>query len=231
MPAALVSSCGQQRCCRRHVGRCAGRVFAGESEARLHLRAMVALVGQAEPEHDRLFSDRLGENLVIVGKLAEQRGINSRDIANNRARRQPVRLGEQDIECDGGRAHVREPVDQFGDPVARPWPLAELAQRGLIDVDDPNRQILESPRRDALVLVERRVADQLQRPRVARPQDRERRYDAQAHDDADLLRARHDRSTWPPSNRKPLDLCPHVIASVPPRQLRYAAFLLRFAQS
>ena len=184
----------QQRRRRSHVGRCAGRAFAGEGEACLHLRPMVTLVGKTEAEHDRLFSDRLRENLVIVGKLGEQRGINPRDVANNRARRQPVRLGEQDIECDGGRAHVGEPIDQLGNPVSRPGPLAKFAQRGLIDVDDPNRQILESPRRDALIFVEHRFADQLQRPRVAGPQDRECRHDAQADEHADLLGASHDEA-------------------------------------
>ena len=208
MPAALVSRSGSSGVAAVMWGGAPAGFSPVKAKPAFTCGRWLPSLERPKPEHNRLFSDRLSENLVIVGKLAEQRGINSRDIANNRARRQPVWLGEQDIECDGGRAHVREPVDQFGYPVARPRPLAELAQRGLVDVDDPNRQILESPRRDALVLVERRVADQLQRPRVAGPQDRERRHDAQAHDDADLLGACHDRSTWPPSNRNPLDLCP-----------------------
>ena len=56
------------------------------------------------------------------------------------ARRQPVGLGEDEVERDGARAVGLQPVDDLGEARARPRPLADARQRGVVDVDDAHRQ-------------------------------------------------------------------------------------------
>ena len=90
-------------------------------------------------------------------------------VTNNIAWRQAIGLGKKNIERDSRRAHLREPVHKSSHSIPGPRPLPELAQRSFIYVDDPDRHLLEGPGRPALVLVERRLAGQLQRLRVDLP--------------------------------------------------------------
>jgi hypothetical protein len=84
-------------------------------------------------------------------------------LLQQRARRGAVRLGEQHVECDRGRAGRPQPLHQVGHLAARPRPLAEPAQAVVVDIDDAHADILVSARLPALVLVEHIVAQGLQR--------------------------------------------------------------------
>ena len=57
------------------------------------------------------------------------------------AGRQPIRLGEDEVERDGARAVRLQPVDDLGEARARPRPLADAGERGVVDVDDAHGQL------------------------------------------------------------------------------------------
>ena len=95
-------------------------------------------------EHDPRLLDRVGHDLIVArqraqlvpGFLVEI----AKDVRRER-RRQPVGLGEDDVEGDGGGAELGQARDQVGDARARPRPLAELAQAFLVDIDDDDRPL------------------------------------------------------------------------------------------
>ena len=186
-----------QGCRAREAGRRMEGRFAREGKAGLHLRPIAALVGKRKTEHDGFFGNRPRKNFVIVRQPLKERGLDPDDIAHDRAWRKAVGFREEDVECDRRRSRFGEPVHQLGHAVPRPWPLAEFLQRRFVYVDHADRQILECPRRDALILVERHLAGQPHELRVAGPQDREDRDDYQTDNDANLLRACHSYAIRP----------------------------------
>ena len=121
------------------------RIVAGESEARasggsgVRRRLGGGLAGKSQ--HDRRRGDGVGEPLVIGGQQsrgAVERG-ELRDIGEQLgelARREAIRLGEDEVDGDRAGTGLVQGVDDGGKARARPWPLADAGERGLVDVDD-----------------------------------------------------------------------------------------------
>ena len=145
-------------------------VVAAMGEARLGLGQRGGIRRSDEAEHDGALADRLGEDLVVAGKLldflAETReSVGLRPVAQRVGRRHAVGLGEDHVEADRRRAAGGKLVDEFGKHGTRPRPLPDPLQRLLVDIDDAHRQSrIESARVEALIGVE-----------DERPQSRDRR--------------------------------------------------------
>ena len=92
-------------------------------------------------------------------------------IAGDSAWRQTVGFGEYNIECDDRRTHCAEFGDELSQLLARPWPLAELGQRGLVDINDADRQILLFARPYPLQLIKTGIAQILQEGRIIAAQE------------------------------------------------------------
>ena len=114
-------------------------------EARLGLGDGRSLRRGDEAEHDRRLADRLGEDLVVGGKLLDllsqaRQSLRLRPEAERVGGRHAIGLGEHHVEADRGRAIGGELVDEVGEHRARPGPLAHLLQRVLVDIDDAHRE-------------------------------------------------------------------------------------------
>ncbi len=118
--------------------------LAGEGEARLGLGAdRSGPLGDAERQHDGAAGYGVGKDAVVVAQCRYEPGLVGEQrievhVLHDPRRGEPVWFGEGDVEGDRRGAHGVEPVDQAGQPVARPWPLAELGKGGFVDVDDPH---------------------------------------------------------------------------------------------
>ena len=90
-------------------------------------------------------SDGRREPLIVrrqLRSLADQRRQIRlvREQLGELPRRQPVGLGEDEVERDRARAVGLQLVDDLGEARAWPRPLAHARQRGVVDVDDAHRQ-------------------------------------------------------------------------------------------
>ena len=116
-----------------------------------------ALRGHRKAEHRIGGTQRGGELRVVVAA-------------------EPVGLGEQHVEADGGGAEFAEPVGERRELRPRPRPLAVLGERWLIDVDDPHRGVVGGTRQQALLEIEADIADGGNRQRIAEPQQRQQHH-------------------------------------------------------
>ena len=114
--------------------------------------------------------DRRRHRLLIAGQRAQQRchpRVDRLEELRIGGRGEPVGLGEQDVEHDRHRPGLAEAVDQVGEHRARPGPLADLGQAGIVDVDDRHRRLVGNrPRGRALELVEQAQPGSLDQGRV-----------------------------------------------------------------
>ena len=92
----------------------------------------------------------LGRRAQLVARLLVEIAI---DVRRQR-RRQPVRLGEDDVEGDRRGAELGQPRDHVGDARSRPRQLAELSQAFLVDIDDDDRPLRGDARLDHLEKIE-----------------------------------------------------------------------------
>jgi hypothetical protein len=122
------------------------RVVARRNETRLGgAGGPVGRIRDEAAEHNGRAVDR-ARKLIIRGLSGLRGGVGA------------VLLREQEVERDRGRAGVFELVDELREALARPWPLAELLERFLVDLNDADRPV-ECVRTGlpALVLVENKV--------------------------------------------------------------------------
>ena len=161
------------------------RIVAGHGEGAFDRRlARRLLVDQDEGGDDRRMADRARQDRVMGRQLAElaaQRldlGI-VWPLREHPVGRGAVGLGEHHVEGDGGGAHLGQPVDDARDQGARPRPLAELLERGVVDVEDAHRRLgrVERARLEALEAVEHQVAQLHHRRRILRPHEQRERQD------------------------------------------------------
>ena len=120
------------------------RIVAGEGEAgarrrRRRRRLGAGLAGKSQ--HDRRGGDGVGEPLVVGGQHGRRAGERGelRDVGKQLGElggREAVGLGEDEIEGDRAGAGLVQGVDDGGKARARPRPLADAGERGLVDVDD-----------------------------------------------------------------------------------------------
>ena len=186
------------------IGREQFRIVAAMGEAGLGLGDGGALRRGDEAELDRSLADRLGEDLVVGGKLldllaqARQR-LGVRPEAQSVGGRHAVGLGKHHVEADHGRAAGGELVHQIGEHRARPGPLADRFQRVLVDVDDAHRESgIEGARADALIGVEHERPQP--RDRAGIPDAQGKRGDDDRPHDEDIEETRThpllDFATW-----------------------------------
>jgi len=121
-------------------------IVAAKTDACLSLWNGCGLRGGDKAERDGGFADRLGEHLIVGGKLldflseARQR-IRLRPEVKRIRRRHAVGLREHHVDADRRRAIGGKFINEVGENCARPRPLPNLFQRFLIDVDNANGQI------------------------------------------------------------------------------------------
>ncbi len=141
-------------------------------------------IARGDPEHHVLAADRLGENLV-VGRHGFERARDvrrqDRDLGGDRRGRKAIRLGEQQVQPDRGGLVLPDARDQLGDARARPRPLPEVGERGLVDDHDRHRLGHALEREEALVAVEDDVAQRL-RGRGHQQEKRQRGEEHQGQD-------------------------------------------------
>ena len=154
-------------------------------------------------EHDPRLLDGVGHDLVVARQRAQLVPRLLVEIAidvRRERRRQPVRLGEDDVEGDRGGAELGQPRDQVGDARARPRPLAELAQAFLVDIDDDDRPLRGDAGLDDLEEIEGPQAQLFERARIG---------DAQEHQREQQRHAQCSRGCEPPpQTRKPFHVEP-----------------------
>ena len=118
------------------------RVISREGKARVRRRGLARATGLARnAESDGGARDRCREAVIVGGERGGFRdhGRELRHVPEQLgelAGREPVGLGEDQVERDGACAGRLQGVDDGGKLGARPGPLADLGERGLVDVDD-----------------------------------------------------------------------------------------------
>ena len=95
--------------------------------------------------------------------------------------RHAIGLGEDDVEADGNGAIRAQTGDEIGDHRARPRPLPDLLEAGLVDVDDDDRPRGLFPRLQDLKQIECAQPQFFDRPRVGDAQRHEREQQQRAH--------------------------------------------------
>ena len=96
-----------------------------------------------DTQDHRAIRHRLRHARVIVGQLGQGLGHVGRQVRHLGAidrRRVPVLLCQQHIEGHDPGAGLAEPIEQLRENRARPGPLADLGEAGIVDVDDRDRQ-------------------------------------------------------------------------------------------
>ena len=122
------------------------RIIAGDDEAGVRLRRRpIARRLAGEADDDGRGGDGGGEAIVVRWQLRglpdERRQLRLLgEQLGELARRQPIRLGEDEVERDGARAVRLELVDDLGEARARPRPLADAGERSVVDIDDAHGQ-------------------------------------------------------------------------------------------
>ena len=126
---------------------------------RLAPRAPSSAVADAgDAQHDQPLGHGPGHQRVVVGQRAQ--GVGELGVARRQGlgidrRRVAVALGEQDVAGDHRRPQLAQPAEQLREHRARPRPLADRGQAGIVDVDDRHRhRRLRRPRMERLQLVE-----------------------------------------------------------------------------
>ena len=131
--------------------------------------------GQDRRQHGGAGSDRLGQHRVVARPALQRRGerrcLLRRERCNQLLGRGLVGLGKQDVEGDHRRALLAKRSQELRHRGARPGPLADRAERGFVDVDDPHRQRrVVALRVEALEGIEGDQPQRLKRERVGDPQ-------------------------------------------------------------
>ncbi len=133
------------------------RIGPGESITGLGWRQWsIRLVRQHETGGDSVPPEGVGKEVVVVGKVGGEvdlcAGTDKR--LGGGAERRSVGLGEDHVEGDRCRSELTEVIDDLGELRAWPWPLPDLAQRRLVDVDDGDRRSGFGTRFQVLVKIE-----------------------------------------------------------------------------
>ncbi len=133
---------------------------AGNRHPRLGLHGCsLAVIVQEIGKHGRRSAKDSGQRCIIVGQFFQRRehvplaGI-ARDPLGETGGRGSVGFGKHDIERDRLRPGIGQTPGQVGNIGARPGPLAEAAERFLVDIDDSDGRVLIGTRRRALIAVE-----------------------------------------------------------------------------
>ena len=140
-----------------------GRVVAGDRIAGLYRQRAAGFLGQRSGKDRAGLAERGGKRDVVRNGQLQGLGESpaGRRVGKRRQHlfgRGAVRLGKEEIEDGRRRARVLCEFRNRRQPVARPGPLAEPRQRGLVDIDDPDRQLRRPrPRHGALIGIEDEV--------------------------------------------------------------------------
>jgi hypothetical protein len=118
-------------------------IVAGESKAGLRgRRPGLAMVGQDEPRHGRRRAHSFGEPLIGIRQRGQElfRVLRSDAVLRHQRQKQfgrsTVRLRKIDIERDDRCAGLAQLVDQLRHERAGPWPLADLSEAVVVDLDN-----------------------------------------------------------------------------------------------
>jgi hypothetical protein len=147
-----------RRCARERVQQSA-RIVARHREARLRGRRRRGEAAQASSQHGGGGFQRLCEHFIMGrfagGRLLQRLGLRRRQIFGDLLDRRPVGLAEEHIESDDRGAFTAQFVNQIAELRPRPRPLPEFRERGLVDIDDADRQLrIVGLRRELLIGVE-----------------------------------------------------------------------------
>ena len=138
--------------------------------------------------------DRIGQNVVVARQAVELGaglGVDAAKALLRDRRRHAIRLGEDDVEADGDGAELGDARDQIGQGGARPRPLPDRLEAGLVDIDDDDRPCRLLARPQHLKQIESAHPQFLERPRIGEPQRHQREQQHDAH------RARHAELSRP----------------------------------
>ena len=102
------------------------------------------------------------------------RAVNGRLSASLLILARLILLGKEHVEANGHGIRLRQRIDDRRHRLPRPWPTADALDRGVVDVDDPDRLLeLVRSRLPALILIENEVLEVGPERRKQRP-ERER---------------------------------------------------------
>ena len=152
-------------------------------------RRLVAGRLAGEADDDGRGGDGGGEALVVRGQLRglpdERRQLRLLgEQLGEFAGRQAIGLGEDEVERDGARAVRLQPVDDLGEARARPRPLPDAGERGVVDIDDAHGEL-----RIDLARLEVEIGVEHGEPQ---PRHRLRVGDAQRHRQQEQRRRKQD---------------------------------------
>ena len=171
-PAAACSSTGtlRSRPGKSNMKRCGSSPSIASPGHRQRLVERGDFLRQAGfAEHDARASDGVGEDLVVARQRAQLGAGFLVEIAERVGRIggiEPVGLRKHRVERDHDGAQPRQFGDEVGDPRPRPWPLAELFQALVVDIDDGDRPCGLLAGIDALEKVKGPDANFLDRSRI-----------------------------------------------------------------
>ena len=132
-------------------------------------RARAGRVGAGLPHHHASLPDRVGEDLVVAGQLHEPlagRIVDLAEMLHRLVRRRAIGLREDHVEGDRRGLQFVEPCEQVRQDGARPGPLPERRDAGLVDIDDHDWANRGAARADPLIEVEASQPQFLQRGRI-----------------------------------------------------------------
>ena len=94
-------------------------------------------------ENDGQAGDRVREGDIAVGPFLAAlrliRAVNGRLSASLLVLARLILLGKEHVEGNGRGIGLRQSIDDRRHRLARPWPTADALDRGVVDVDDPDR--------------------------------------------------------------------------------------------
>ena len=129
-----------------------------------------------DTEHHRAAAERGGESDVVArhgAQSLDKVAVEAGHEVGQPARRQPVRLGHQDVDADGRGPRRGDALHQLRQQRARPRPLPVAGQACVVDVDDDGGRRDALARHPILVGVETRQPQELRGPRVSDEQNGE----------------------------------------------------------
>ena len=120
-------------------------------------RPVGGLVQARQPDHAWRGGEGLAERAVAVGHRRHPgRGLlgEARQAGREARPRVAIRLGEQEVQPHGGRLRRADPVDELGQELAGPGPLAIAGKAGLVHGHDDGGPRHADARREPLAGVE-----------------------------------------------------------------------------
>ncbi len=135
------------------------RISAVAEAGRRPRLAAARVVGEDETGDDMAIGKGVGQHRIVIRQLLDLATEllvhrETRHAIEKPQGRGAIGLGEYGVEDDDGGAHLEEFVDQRAHLGARPRPLPDALEAGVVDVDDAHWHVGVGPRRQALEHVE-----------------------------------------------------------------------------